>query len=362
MSFTSPIRPLPASSPMSLRDGLGRELTPPEELFGEQPQPEIFERAGMLPTVRAVPRDLMTTSDGLSRYLDQIKRITLLTPEEELELSRKVAATNDRVASDRLVTSHLRLAAKLAMGYRRYGLPMADLVAEANVGLLKAVQKFDPEKGFRLSTYAMWWIKASINEYILNAWSLVKIGTASNQKRVFYNLRKLKSQLGAYEEGTLSEAHAAEIATTLEVSVADVHAMNARLMSRDRSLNAPVGEEGDAERQDFLMDDRPNQEDQLLAWEETSRSQTLVRQGLEVLNERERHIIGQRRLIDDPVTLEALGVHYGLSRERVRQIEARAMEKLEARIRDLVAEERRGIGSSAALWKRSHPSRVAHHA
>ena len=239
---------------------------------------------------------------------------------------------------------------------------MADLVAEANVGLLKAVQKFDPEKGFRLSTYAMWWIKASINEYILNAWSLVKIGTASNQKRVFYNLRKLKSQLGAYEEGTLSEAHAAEIATTLEVSVADVHAMNARLMSRDRSLNAPVGEEGDAERQDFLMDDRPNQEDQLLAWEETSRSQTLVRQGLEVLNERERHIIGQRRLIDDPVTLEALGVHYGLSRERVRQIEARAMEKLEARIRDLVAEERRGIGSSAALWKRSHPSRVAHHA
>ncbi len=345
MSFSSPVRPQPAPVAMTLRDG---SLSVP--LISDRFGPESVA------TLPVVAREEMTSSDGLARYLDQIKRIPLLTPEEELRFSRAVAENGDRKASDRLVTSHLRLAAKLAMGYRRYGLPMADLVAEANVGLLKAVTKFDPEKGFRLSTYAMWWIKASINEYILNSWSLIKIGTASNQKRVFYNLRKLKSQLGAYEEGALSEAHAKHIATTLEVSTADVHAMNARLMSRDRSLNAPVGEDGDAERQDFLMDDRPNQEDQLVAWQETSRSQTLVAQGLAVLNERERYIIGQRRLIDDPVTLEALGEHYGLSRERVRQIEARAMEKLESRIRDLVAEERREVGHSVQAWKQAHPA------
>lgn len=303
--------------------------------------------APQAPDAPSVSVEAQTTSaaalpmpeDGLRAYLQQIKRISMLSLEEEQQLTRRVAATGDQKAAHRLVTSHLRLVVKIAMHYRRYGLPLADLIAEGNVGLIKAVSKFEPEKGFRLATYAMWWIKASINEYILNTWSLVKIGTVSTQKRIFYNLRKLKAQLGAYDEATLSDEHATAIAATLDVRKEDVHAMNGRLMARDGSLNSPIGDDGDAERVDLLMDDSPSQEEVLSAREESNRSSRLVRQALKALNEREQYIITQRRLLDEPVTLEALGEHYGLSRERVRQIEARALQKLEARLRELVADE-----------------------
>lgn len=312
-------------------------------------------------TARAAAGESMALpmpEDGLRAYLQKIKRIPLLTLEEEQLLTRQVAATQDQAAANRLITSHLRLVVKIAMHYRRYGLPLADLIAEGNVGLIKAVNKFEPEKGFRLATYAMWWIKASVNEYILNAWSLVKIGTVSTQKRIFYNLRKLKAQLGAYDESTLSDEHAQQIATTLAVRKEDVHAMNGRLMARDGSLNSPVGEDGDAERVDLLVDDAPTQEDVLSARQESNRSQRLVRLALEALNERERYIITQRRLVDDPVTLESLGEHYSLSRERVRQIEARAMQKLEARLRSLVEEEQQQAELVSTQWQR-RPAKAA---
>lgn len=292
-------------------------------------------------TVATLP--IPSPEAGLSAYLNQIKRFPILEPDQEYALAKRFHDEGDVKAAHELVTSHLRLVAKIAMGYRRYGLPMADIIAEGNLGLMKAVKKFEPEKGFRLATYAMWWVKASINEYILNSWSLVKIGTVSTQKRIFYNLRKMKAQLGAYDEGGLTDEHAEQIADTLQVKKADVHAMNARLQSRDRSLNAPVGEEGDAERVDLLPDTAPNQEEMLEARQTRDRSRILVRTALDVLNDREKHIITQRRLIDEPVTLESLGEEYGLSRERVRQIEARAMQKLEARIKDLVKEEKRGV-------------------
>lgn len=303
-------------------------------------------------SVETAASALPMPEDGLRAYLQKIKRIPMLTLEEEQALTRQVAATGDQRASDRLVTSHLRLVVKIAMHYRRYGLPLADLIAEGNVGLIKAVNKFEPEKGFRLATYAMWWIKASINEYILNAWSLVKIGTVSTQKRIFYNLRKLKAQLGAYDEATLSDEHATQIATTLDVRKEDVHAMNGRLMGRDGSLNSPIGEDGDAERVDLLVDDAPSQEEVLSARQESQRSQSLVQQALRALNEREQYIITQRRLIDDPVTLESLGEYYGLSRERVRQIEARALQKLETRLRALLEEEQSESHSSAQSWQK----------
>lgn len=294
---------------------------------------------------------LLTPEGGLTAYLERIKKFPVLTLEQEQDYARRYAANGDPKAAEALITSHLRLAAKIAMGYRRYGLPLADLIAEGNLGLMKAVQKFEVEKGFRLATYAMWWIKASINEYVLNSWSLVKIGTVSTQKRIFYNLRKLKAQLGAYEEGALNDEHAEQIATMLDVRKDDVHAMNNRLSGRDRSLNAPIGEDGDAERVDLLMDDGPNQEETLETRQEVRRSRDLVREALKVLNERETYIITQRRLIDDPVTLESLGEHYGLSRERVRQIEARAMQKLEARIKDLVKAEKREVRTALESWQ-----------
>jgi RNA polymerase sigma-32 factor len=292
--------------------------------------------------------------DGLRAYMQRIKAFTLLTLDEEQTLTRQVAAQNDphgdSRAADRLITSHLRLVMKIAMQYRRYGLPMADLIAEGNIGLIKAVHKFEPERGFRLSTYAMWWIKASINEYILNNWSLVKIGTVSTQKRIFYNLRKLKAQLGAYDEAQLTDEQATSIAATLDVRKADVHAMNGRLMARDGSLNAPMGEDGDAERVDLLVDDAPSQEETLSAHQESNRSVSLVHQALNALNERERYIITQRRLIEEPQTLEALGSHFSLSRERVRQIESRAMQKLESRIRELLTQEDAGLQQSRQDW------------
>lgn len=292
-----------------------------------------------------------TPEGGLTAYLERIKRFPVLKPEEEQRLAKLYRETGDTEAQHKLITSHLRLAAKIAMQYRRYGLPMADLIAEGNLGLLKAVQKFEPERGFRLATYAMWWIKASINEYILNSWSLVKIGTVSTQKRIFYNLRKLKAQLGAYEDGALRDEHAEQIANILDVRKDDVVAMNGRLMGRDNSLNTPIGEDGDAERMDLLMDDSPSQDELLEQQQERQRSRTLIAQAMDVLNEREKHIITQRRLVDDPVTLESLGEHYGLSRERVRQIEARAMQKLEAKIKELVLHERRGIRQALDEWR-----------
>lgn len=291
--------------------------------------------------------------DGLRAYMQRIKAFPMLTLEEEQALTRAVAHDDDQQAAHRLITSHLRLVLKIAMKYRRYGLPMADIIAEGNIGLIKAVNKFEPERGFRLSTYAMWWIKASVNEYILNSWSLVKIGTVSTQKRIFYNLRKLKAQLGAYDEALLTDEQATQIAQTLDVRKDDVHAMNGRLMARDGSLNTPMGEDGDAERVDLLVDDAPSQEETLSARQESNRSVSLVRQALEALNDRERYIITQRRLIDDPQTLEALGDHFSLSRERVRQIEARAMQKIEARVRDLVALETSTAQQSRQSWRRA---------
>ena len=279
----------------------------------------------------------ISSEGGLSGYMDAIKRFPLLTPEEELALSRLYRETGNLEASDRLVTSHLRLVAKIAMGYRHYGLPIADLISEGNVGLMRAVQKFEPEKGFRLSTYAMWWIKASINEYVLNSWSLVKVGTVAAQKKLFFNLRRLKAGLGLYEDSDLSPEDAAKIAEDLSVPEAEVHSMNHRLFRQDASLNTPVGEDGDMQRQDLLMDDRANQEMSLADRQEQQLGRRLLKDALSTLNDRERHIIVERRLRTAPITLEDLGKHYGISRERVRQIENRAFEKLQATVRRTAA-------------------------
>lgn len=286
---------------------------------------------------------LPSVDTGLSAYLRQIRQFPMLDPQNEYMLACRLRDHGDVDAAQTLVTSHLRLVAKIAMGYRRYGLPLADLIAEGNLGLMKAVRKFDPEKGFRLATYAMWWIKANINEFVLNSWSIVKIGSVSTQKRMFYNLRRLKAQLGAYEDGALSPDQVEQIATELDVKAKDVEAMNARLSARDSSLNALVGEDGSTQRLDLLADEAPTQEERLEAWQEETRSKALVREALAVLNPREQDIIRRRRLTHTPETLEALGEDYGLSRERVRQIEARAMEKLEGKLRELVSTEKRAV-------------------
>jgi RNA polymerase sigma-32 factor len=270
---------------------------------------------------------------GLSRYLTEIKRFPMLPAEEEYALAVRLRDEGDREAAHKLVTSHLRLVAKLAMGYRHYGLPVSDLIAEGNLGLMKAVKKFEPERGFRLATYAMWWIKASINEYILNSWSLVKVGTVAAQKKLFFNLRRLKAKLGVYEEGDMTPEIVAKIAEELKVSEDDVIMMNRRLAGPDSSLNVAVGEDQSMDRVDLLVDDGANQEDLYAAHEEKSLGNQLLRDALETLTERERHIITARRLSSDPVTLEELGGEYGVSRERVRQIENRAFEKLQAAVK-----------------------------
>ncbi|MBE1237938.1 RNA polymerase sigma factor RpoH [Phaeovibrio sulfidiphilus] len=270
---------------------------------------------------------------GLSRYLAEIKRYPVLAPEEEYALAKRLHDEGDRDAAHALVTSHLRLVAKIAMGYRHYGLPLADLMAEGNIGLMKAVKKFEPDRGFRLATYAMWWIKASINEYILNSWSLVKIGTVAAQKKLFFNLRRLKARLGHYDEGDLSPELVAKIAKTLKVREHEVVMMNRRLAGPDASLNVPVGEDQTMDRMDFLVDDRSNQEDAYVEREEKRIGRQLLRDALATLTERERRIITARRLSAEPMTLEELGGEYGVSRERVRQIENRAFEKLQASVR-----------------------------
>lgn len=273
---------------------------------------------------------------GLNRYLQEIRKFPLLEPEEEYMLAKRWVDHQDAQAAHKMVTSHLRLAAKIAMGYRGYGLPQAEVISEANVGLMQAVKRFDPEKGFRLATYAMWWIRASIQEYILRSWSLVKLGTTSAQKKLFFNLRKAKAKLGALEEGDLRPENVAQIAKDLSVTEAEVIDMNRRLSGSDASLNATVGsEEGGAQWQDWLEDEDSDQAEAYEEKDELDARRALLVQAMAVLNDREKDVLMQRRLADEPVTLEELSESYGVSRERIRQIEVRAFEKLQAKMREL---------------------------
>ncbi len=271
---------------------------------------------------------------GLNRYLDEIRKFPMLEPQEEYMLAKRYQEHEDRGAAHKLVTSHLRLVAKIAMGYRGYGLPIGEVISEGNVGLMQAVKKFEPDRGFRLATYAMWWIKAAIQEYILRSWSLVKMGTTANQKRLFFNLRRLKGRIQALDEGDLRPEQVKEIATTLKVSEDEVVSMNRRL-SGDASLNAPIkASEGDSGQwQDWLVDEHDNQEEILIAQDELDSRRALLADAMEVLNDRERRIFVARRLTEDPVTLEDLSTEFDISRERVRQIEVRAFEKVQDAVR-----------------------------
>ena len=295
---------------------------------------------------RGVPA--LAGESGLSRYLSEIRKFPLLQPEEEYMLAKAWKEHQDPEAARRLVTSHLRLVAKIAMGYRGYGLPISEIVSEGNVGLMQAVKRFEPDKGFRLATYAMWWIRAAIQEFILRSWSLVKMGTTANQKKLFFSLRKAKSQINALEEGDLTPEHVREIAHRLGVPEHDVVDMNRRLSAPDSSLNAPVKNESDAEWQDWLTDDGLDQEAILAGSEELNERRELLSTALDELNEREREIIAARRLQDEPSTLEELSQKYGISRERVRQIEVRAFEKLQTQMKRTLAERRSHIRSSSA--------------
>ena len=272
-------------------------------------------------------------STNLSRYLSQIRKFPILEAEEEFILAKNWTEREDTEAAHKLVTSHLRLVAKIAMGYRGYGLPLGDLISEGNVGLMQAVKRFDPDKGFRLSTYAMWWIKASIQEYILRTWSLVKIGTTAAQKKLFFNLRKIKGQLQAIDEGDLSPENVQKISERLNVSEKEVVSMNRRLSGPDNSLNAPLAADGDGEWQDWLVDESENQEEVLGQAEELAGRRKLLANSLTTLNERERYIFVERRLTENPKTLEELSEEYNISRERVRQIEVRAFEKVQKSIK-----------------------------
>ncbi|MGZ8300031.1 MAG: RNA polymerase sigma factor RpoH [Rhodoplanes sp.] len=287
---------------------------------------------------RATALPIISAESGLSRYLEEIRRFPMLEPQEEYMLAKSWREHGDRDAAHRLVTSHLRLVAKIAMGYRGYGLPISEIVSEGNVGLMQAVKRFEPEKGFRLATYAMWWIKASIQEYILRSWSLVKMGTTANQKKLFFNLRKAKSKISALEEGDMRPDQVALIAKRLGVPEQDVIDMNRRL-GGDASLNAPIREDGDAgEWQDWLVDtDSVSQETRIIADEQAGNRRRALTDALSVLNERERRIFEARRLADDPITLEELAEEFGVSRERVRQIEVRAFEKVQKAVKNRVA-------------------------
>ncbi|MGI3777178.1 MAG: RNA polymerase sigma factor RpoH [Janthinobacterium lividum] len=277
---------------------------------------------------------------NLSRYLQEIRKFPMLTPEEELSLSRAWRDDENTEAAHKLVTSHLRLVAKIAMGYRGYGLPVGELISEGNVGMMQAVKRFDPDRGFRLATYAMWWIRAAIQEYILHSWSLVKMGTTAAQKKLFFNLRRLKGQMQAIEDGDLKPEQVTKIATMLAVPEQDVVNMNRRLAAPDHSLNAPVRADSEGEWQDWLVDDGEGQESELAEREELTGRKALLGDALKTLNERERHILIERRLKDNATTLEELSQQYGISRERVRQIEVRAFEKLQKSMRTQVAERR----------------------
>jgi RNA polymerase sigma-32 factor len=286
----------------------------------------------------ATPNLPVLSPDGnLSRYLQDIRKFPMLEKEEEFMLAKRWREHGDTEAAHMLVTSHLRLVAKIAMGYRGYGLPLGELISEGNVGMMQAIRRFDPDRGFRLATYAMWWIRASIQEYILRSWSLVKIGTTAAQKKLFFNLRKIKGQMKAIEEGDLAPEKVEHIAKQLDVSEADVISMNRRLAAPDGSLNAPIKADGDSgEWQDWLVDETPDQENRLADDEEFQQRHALLEEAMKGLNERERHILAKRRLAEDPTTLEDLSKHYGISRERVRQIEVRAFEKLQKAMRNAV--------------------------
>jgi len=285
--------------------------------------------------VAALP--ILTAENGLSRYLEEIRRFPMLEPQEEYMLAKSWREHGDREAAHKLVTSHLRLVAKIAMGYRGYGLPISEVISEGNVGLMQAVKRFEPEKGFRLATYAMWWIKAAIQEYILRSWSLVKMGTTANQKKLFFNLRKAKSKISALEDGDLRPDQVKIIAKRLGVTEQDVVEMNRRL-GGDVSLNAPIREDGDSgEWQDWLVDDTSSQEARLVESEESDNRRKALGEALTVLNDRERRIFEARRLADDPITLEELADEFGVSRERVRQIEVRAFEKVQKAVKNRVA-------------------------
>jgi len=271
---------------------------------------------------------VLSNEGGLSAYLEQIKKFPMLEAEEEYMLAKNWKTTGNIKAAEKLVTSHLRLVAKIAMGYKGYGLPVNEMISEGNVGLMQAVKKFEPEKGFRLATYAMWWIKASIQEYILRSWSLVKIGTTTAQKKLFFNLKKLKNQIAPRSEGDLRNEHVNEIANKLDVSKEEVVSMNRRLAGKEFSLNAPVGEDGD-EWQDWLIDKELDHDLKFAHKEEMEQRKDLLKNSIKVLNEREREILYSRRLNDNPTTLEDLSKKYKISRERVRQIENKAFEKLQ---------------------------------
>jgi RNA polymerase sigma-32 factor len=273
---------------------------------------------------------VMSPEGGLSRYLTEIRKFPMLAKDEEFMLAKAWKEHEDSEAAHRLVTSHLRLVAKIAMGYRGYGLPIGEVISEGNVGLMQAVKKFEPDKGFRLATYAMWWIRASIQEYILRSWSLVKMGTTAAQKKLFFNLRKAKSQISAFQEGDLHPDQVSQIATKLGVLNEEVISMNRRLSGPDASLNAPLRVDGESEWQDWLEDDTAvSQETQVAETQERTLRMSLLEAAMTELSDRERHILTERRLKDDPTTLEELASQYGVSRERVRQIEVRAFEKLQ---------------------------------
>jgi len=280
---------------------------------------------------------------NLSRYLQEIRKFPMLSPEEELQLAKRWKEQSDERAAHKLVTSHLRLVAKIAMGYRGYGLPVGELISEGNVGMMQAVKRFDPDRGFRLATYAMWWIRAAIQEYILHSWSLVKMGTTAAQKKLFFNLRRLKAQMSALEDGDLKSEQVEKIARVLQVPEQDVVSMNRRLASPDHSLNAPVRADSEGEWQDWLVDEQETQETELADRQDLSNRRMLLGEALKTLNERERHILIERRLKDEPTTLEELSQQYNISRERVRQIEVRAFEKLQKSMKTQIVERRLAV-------------------
>ena len=297
----------------------------------------------------ALPNVVNVAPEGnLTRYLQEIRKFPMLTPEEELDLSRRWRDSEDSEAAHKLVTSHLRLVAKIAMGYRGYGLPVGELISEGNVGMMQAVKRFDPDRGFRLATYAMWWIRAAIQEYILHSWSLVKIGTTAAQKKLFFNLRRLKGQMQAIDDGDLQPEQVAKIAHVLAVPEQDVVSMNRRLAAPDNSLNAPVRADSEGEWQDWLVDDAESQETVLADNEELTGRRALLTGALKGLNDRERHILIERRLKDNPTTLEDLSQQYNISRERVRQIEVRAFEKLQKSMHTQVQDRRRTAQATLA--------------
>ena len=280
---------------------------------------------------------------NLLRYLQQIRQFPMLTPQEELSLAQRWRNVQDLDAAHQLVVSHLRLVAKIAMGYRGYGLPVGELISEGNVGMMRAVERFDPERGFRLATYAMWWIRAAIQEFVLHSWSLVKMGTTAAQKKLFFNLRRLKGQMQAMDDGDLRPEQVAKIAHVLDVPEPDVVSMNRRLVAPDHSLNAPVRQDGEGEWQDWLVDDSASQETSVAEQEELTGRRALLLVAIKTLKERERQVLIERRLKDDPTTLEELSVRYDVSRERVRQIEVRAFEKLQKAMKAQIAERGRRL-------------------